>query len=493
MGVKLNDSKYDVCCGQVMIIAFFVLLLALAGMGSVYAEPYEDVLKEVRLMQSRINNLEQIVLSQQQEIERLRGEREESALEETRPAGRGQPTVPGVVSNSRHAEHQGLPGEGEEPSPAQATPGEAVAAVEQDGQEEQDKLETRLESFKEELFEKMFGGKTPLEITGFFDFTVQSQDERDSPFEYGAFELDLEYAYNEHYAVSTALVWEDGSADVAVGVVDYHLFGDAVPARGRIFDEPGFHVQAGRFDLPYGVDYQFFSPIDRPNVSAPITTERMQLGGYNSDGVRVYGTGRMFDYTVYAVDSLYGDNGGTVGGRMAFFPSRNPFRLHRFGGARFAELGFSFLRDMDEDYDARDDVYGFDFTLNYDRFLLMTEWMNRDSHNDVLGGAGANLGEQDESGLHVSLVTELGDLVKQPIYLFSRYDMWDPGYSLVLDEDDDTLTYNVNNAKRMTVGLGYRLTGLLNIKLEYYDYLGRGTNEPAFDDNGVVLQVTAGF
>ena len=68
-----------------------------------------------------------------------------------------------------------------------------------------------------------------------------------------------------------------------------------------------------------------------------------------------------------------------------------------------------------------------------------------------------------------------------------------PRYSLILDEDDDTLTYNVKSTKRLTFGLGYRLTGLLNIKLEYFDYLGRGTDEPAFNDSGVILQMTAGF
>lgn len=488
MGVKLNSSKSDICSGRVIVIRdLFVLLLALVGMGSVHAETYEDVLKEVRSMQSRINSLEQLVLSQQKEIKRLRSEQDESVSVQTRSTETVQSTVPDVATNSRHEEPQGLEGEREESTPVQAASGEAVTVV------EQDELETRLKSFKEELFEKVFGGKAPLEITGFFDFTIQSQDERDSPFEYGALELDLEYAYNKHYAVSTALVWKEDSAAVRAGVIDYHLFGDSVPIRGRIFDEPGFHVQVGRFDLPYGVDYQYFSPVDRPNVSAPITTERIQHGKYNSDGIRLYGTARVFDYSLYVVDSMYGDNGGTVGGRLAFFPSRNPYRLHRFGSARLAELGFSFLRDMDEDYDARDDVYGFDFTLNYDRFLLVTEWMNRNSDEDVLSGAGANLGEQDESGFHVTLVTELEDIVKQPIYLFSRYDMWDPRYSLILDEDDDTLTYNVKNTKRLTVGLGYRLTGLLNIKLEYFDYLGRGTNEPAFDDSGVIVQMTAGF
>ncbi|MBM4065041.1 MAG: hypothetical protein FJ266_05285 [Planctomycetes bacterium] len=489
MGVKLNSSNSNISC-RVMIVASFALLLTWANMESVYGETYEDVLKEVRFMQSRISSLEQLILSQQEEIKKLRAEREESASAQAMSTVAEQSATRDVATSSRHKKTQGLQGEREESSSVKVASGEAIDVVEPD---DEDTLETRLKSFKEELFEKMFGGKAPLEITGFFDFTLQSQDERDSPFEYGAFELDLEYAYNEHYAVSTALVWEDDSASVGVGVIDYHLFKSSVPVRGRIFDEPGFHVQAGRFDLPYGVDYQYFASVDRPNVSAPLTTERIQLGGYNSDGIRLYGTEGMFDYSLYAVDSLYGDNGSAVGGRMAFFPSRNPYKLHQFGTPRFAELGFSFLIDMDRDYDMRNGVYGFDFTLNYDKFLLVTEWMNRNSYEDILSGTDVNLGEQDESGFHVTLVTELEDFVKQPVYFFSRYDMWDPRYSIILDEDDDTIAYRVNDTKRLTFGVGYRLIELLNIKLEYFNYLGRGTNEPAFDDSGVIVQMTARF
>ena len=84
MGVKLDSSKSDIGSGRVTICALFVLLLALVSMGGVHGEPYEDVLKEVRIMQSRISNLEQLVLSQQKRIKRLRGEQEETALAQTR-------------------------------------------------------------------------------------------------------------------------------------------------------------------------------------------------------------------------------------------------------------------------------------------------------------------------------------------------------------------------------------------------------------------------
>lgn len=136
-------------------------------------------------------------------------------------------------------------------------------------------------------------------------------------------------------------------------------------------------------------------------------------------------------------------NGGTVGGRIAFFPSRDPYRLHNFGSNRSIEIGVSYLKDMDKEFDVRDRVYGMDLTLNYNMFLLVAEWMKRDSDTNVWNSESINLGEQDESGFHVSLVTDLEEIVKRPLYLFGRYDTWDPNYDLLLDADDDTVKYEV--------------------------------------------------
>lgn len=445
---------------NVSISFWLVLLLMLVGIEGVHGDPYEDVLGELRLMSKRINELEGLVRSQQEEIKELKGGQDEEPSEQVLSYG--------------------------------AKPGE-----------DNDVLNTRLASFKDELMETFNKSKSPLEITGFFDFTLKDQDERDRPFDFGAFEMDLEYPYNEHYSVSAALVWDDGATpELAVGVVDYHLFDDGVPVRGRIFDEPGFHIQAGRFDITYGVDYQYFASVDRPNISAPLTTERIQQGGYNSDGVRFYGTWKSFDYTAYAVDSIYGDsegalsvgNGGTVGGRIAFFPSRDPYRLHNFGSNRSVEIGVSYLRDMDKEFDVRDRVYGIDLTLNYNMFLLVAEWMKRDSDINVWNSVPTNMGEQDESGFHVSLVTDLEETVKHPLYLFGRFDTWDPDYEFLADADDDTIRLEVENLRRLTFGIGYRITELLNLKLEYFDYQsGVGTTEPAFDDSSVTFQLTARY
>ncbi|MFQ5685416.1 MAG: hypothetical protein ACE5GV_02020 [Candidatus Scalindua sp.] len=456
---------------SISISFWFVLLLTLVGVEGVHGGPYEDVLRELRLMSNRINELEGLVRTQQEEVKELRADKPNPPIIDRTKGGFASLNPPYMPDGGEPAANS-------------------------------DVLDTRLVSFKDELIETFNKSKSPLEITGFFDFTLKDQDERKRPFDFGAFEMDLEYPYNEHYSVSTALVWDDGATpELAVGVVDYHLFDDSVPVRGRIFDEPGFHLQAGRFDIPYGVDYQYFASVDRPNVSAPLTTERIQQGGYNNDGIRFYGTQKMFDYTAYAVDSIYGDNegilsvgnGSTVGGRIAFFPSRDPYRLHNFGSNRSIEIGVSYLKDMDREFDVRDRVYGIDLTLNYNMFLLVAEWMKRDSDTNVINSEGINLGEQDESGFHVSLVTDLEEIVKRPLYLFGRYDTWDPDYDLLLDADDDTIKHEVENLKRLTLGFGYRITELLNLKIEYFDYRGVGTTEPTFDDSSVTFQLTARY
>lgn len=443
--------------------AMIVIALTLNGICHAQAASNDEVLNELRAMRQRIDELEKTVKSQAEEIEKLKAT----------------------------------------PAPVAQAPGDATPTAPAPHPAPPESIETRLSSFKEELLDTILGEHSPLEVSGFFDVTLESPHERDRPFEFGALELDLEYPFNDHYTVSSALVWDGDTSEVGIGVVDYHWFDDSVPARGRIFDEPGLHIQAGRFDLPFGVDYQYFAAPDRPSISAPLTTDRIQQGGYNGDGLRVYGTWKMFDYALYCVDSLYGDNGGVVGGRMGIFPWRDPYRLHRFGSNRTLELGLSYLQDIDKHGDARDRVMGADLTLSYGIFQVVAEWMQRDSDQvlfhwipdmfDSERGLFRNLGRRDETGFHVTLVTDLEKPLKRPVNLFCRYDGWDPDYNFLLDEDDDTLAHRVRRIERATVGLGYNVTESVCLKIEYQDYLGPRTHEPGFDDSRTTLQLVARF
>jgi hypothetical protein len=104
-----------------------------------------------------------------------------------------------------------------------------------------------------------------------------------------------------------------------------------------------------------------------------------------------------------------------------------------------------------------------------------------------------SLGQRDEKGFHVTLVTDLEKLVKHPLNLFGRFDTWDPDYDFLLDEEDDTLMYRVKKAQRVTLGFGYNVTESIRLKFEYYDYLGDGTREPGFDDSRAMLQLVVRF
>jgi hypothetical protein len=53
--------------------------------------------------------------------------------------------------------------------------------------------------------------------------------------------------------------------------------------------EEGFHVQLGRFDVPFGNDWQFFASKDSVSISRPLTTDGIMDGGYNNVGLRVLG------------------------------------------------------------------------------------------------------------------------------------------------------------------------------------------------------------
>ncbi|MBE0472239.1 MAG: hypothetical protein IBX55_22365, partial [Methyloprofundus sp.] len=84
-----------------------------------------------------------------------------------------------------------------------------------------------------------------LDISGFFDVSAQTQNKSGNTFTLGAVELDLEYSYDDHFAVSSAFVWDGSTAAIGVAVLDFHMFNDSIPARGRIFSGQGFHIQGG--------------------------------------------------------------------------------------------------------------------------------------------------------------------------------------------------------------------------------------------------------
>jgi hypothetical protein len=337
------------------------------------------------------------------------------------------------------------------------------------------------------------GALGTLGLGGFMAVDADSGDPTTDGLAWGDPELDLEYGYGEHFAASAALLWSEHRPQVAVALLDYHLFDDRVPARGRILQEPGLHLQGGRFDLPFAVDYQYFAPPDRPNISAPFTTERIQQGGFNGDGVRGYGSWHNVDLSLYWTGAMYAEHGDAIGGRVAYAFGRNPYRFHQSSGLPRLDLGFSYQVDRLRGGELGDRVYGLDLGLRYGIWELIGEALWHQAHETQVDADGVDLGKPDEHAFHLSLVADLQDALGLPLSAFGRYEQWRPGYQLLLDPEDDTQTYRVRSLPRVTVGLRYDLGEHVVVKLEYADTLGRATEEPDFVGRAARVQLVARF
>lgn len=327
-----------------------------------------------------------------------------------------------------------------------------------------------------------------LNIGGFFDVTAHTTDNSDHPFDLGGLELDLQFDPLKHIAVSTALVWDGDAAEVAVAVLDYHLYDHEVPARGNIFGETGLHVQFGRFDIPFGIDYNFFAAPDRTNITAPLTTERIQNDGFNGDGLRVYGSWSKLDYALYLTNSLFEDQGTSVGARIGYYPGRDPFRVHNKNQERDFVIGFSFLRDMDSQENVRNELSALDLSWRINIVELTFEGIKLDNKDEIFLPSGSSAGPADESGYNISLLLDF-----DPAAIFVGYGEWKPDYSAVLDSDDPATSYEVSRLKRLTFGTRYIFDDYLQIKLEYLTHLATSTEEPDFENRRLTFQMVASF
>ncbi|RDH81277.1 MAG: hypothetical protein DIZ80_14320 [endosymbiont of Galathealinum brachiosum] len=341
---------------------------------------------------------------------------------------------------------------------------------------------------KNETSEEKISEEPSLELEGFFDVTAHSADNSDHPFDLGSFELDLQFDQNENISVSTALVWDGDAAEVAVAVLDYHANTHNVPTRGRLFGESGYHIQFGRFDIPFGIDYEFFAAPDRPNVTAPLTTQRIQNDGFNGDGIRAYGSISKIDYAVYWTNSLFEDEGNSIGTRIGFFPGRDPYSIHNRETQSDFIVGMSWLYDMDADEEKRNELQAVDITWRYGIVELILEYINLNSVDTVILPGGGSAGPADEQGYNSRVLIDF-----EPMAFFIGYGEWDPDYTSVLDADDPGVSYAVDKLNRVTIGGRYLIGDYVQIKLEYLSHLETATAEPDFEKRKLTFQMVASF
>lgn len=376
-------------------------------------------------------------------------------------------------------------------------------------------LTEKVEELKEAAQEK------GLDISGFFDVNAKTDNATDQTFSVGSVELDLEYGYDDHFAASSALVLcgnssgadfsapaaiscggsgpggiGAGGSGIAVALVDFHMFDNTIPPRGRIFNNQGFHIQAGRFDLPFSSDYQYFANKDRVTVTAPITTSRMQFGGFNGDGVRSYGSWKHMNYSVFWTDAMYGNDGTSLGGRLGMTFGQNIYRSHN-SNPEGIEFGLSNLTDLDGDRNVRNMVYGADLSFGYGIMKLQSELMWLKAQNnlflDVDGSGPTDLGKPHELAYHATLIADFEKYLKHPLSVFVRYGRWQPKYRAIFDSYDGGSVVGVNALSALTVGFNYKFNDYMRIKFEYTDSLGTSTQEHYFDKKLGIAQMVLAF
>jgi hypothetical protein len=354
-----------------------------------------------------------------------------------------------------------------------------------------------------------------LDISGFFDVNAKTANATDQTFSVGSVELDLEYAHNDHFAASSALVLcgnsagvdsaapaaifcggsgpgglGGGQAGIAVALADFHMFDNTIPPRGRIFNNQGFHVQGGRFDIPFSTDYQNFANTDRVTVTAPITTSRMQFGGFNGDGVRSYGAWKFLNYSVFWTDALYAPDGTSIGGRVGVSLGQNNYRSHK-SNPEGLEAGVSYLADLDKGDNLRHAVYGADLSLGYGFLRLQSELMLTQAYNNFIDDNGTDFGKPHELGYHATLLADLERFIDYPVIAFVRYGRWQPKARFA--QDFDGTLVSINNISALTVGFNYRFNEYLRLKFEYTDSLGTATTERYFDKKLGIAQMVLSF
>jgi hypothetical protein len=336
-------------------------------------------------------------------------------------------------------------------APAGSKPEAAQPPAEPD---EHEPLRADLESLRGAIA-SLTGG---LVFSGFLAMRAESYSASPNVFGLGL-ELDLAKAAGPQAQFAGAVTFDEKSAALAVGFVDLHFLGGMVSPRGALWPERGFHLQAGRFDLPFGDDWRYYAPSGRAQIGLPLTTAAVLAGGLNDIGVRAYGSAAWLNYAAWLIRG-YG-KGNALGARLEVAPLDTPFTLRASERNRF-ELALSALYDLDDHGALERWVVAVDFDGRAGPLHLRGEAMERR--------------DADHTLLFAWQVTAEGDLAAAldwPLVLYARYD----ALFLQLPE-----AAGFNRQQRLAAGARYLARQAAAIKAECTASLDAGPAIRARDD-----------
>ena len=256
---------------------------------------------------------------------------------------------------------------------------------------------------------------TPLEITGFGDFSFASRGAgNEDNFSIGQAEIDFETAYREKVVVAAAVTNDQSAGTFGLGqlTLDFHLFGDKSDhfRKACVIDYSG--IMIGQFDVPFGIDWQVYPSIDRKLVSGPLVVAGTH-DFWNDYGVQLYAGNKWFNAVVFGLNGFGYDEvemNVSAGGRLGIKPHR------------MLELGTSYAGFFDVEDRLDMELRGFDIQFKYRSFSLKGEYI---VHRVGLAENGSTF---SSSGFYGQGLYDFGR-----VFLCCRYDMISP--SSIGEED----------------------------------------------------------
>jgi hypothetical protein len=305
-----------------------------------------------------------------------------------------------------------------------------------------------------------------VEITGFADFGYAARQGEDQPDDYGfgQMEVDLTTGIGNCIGIEAAIAYNTetetfGSREF---VVDFSLFG----SKGNHFYEASgidhAGIAAGKFDVPFGIDWQVYPSIDRKLVSAPLIVESTH-NAWNDYGVQAYLESSQFNMVVFGTNGFgyqWVDEFSVpteisvkmaVGGRVGFAPHE------------WVEIGGSYASFFNEDDENDMDMIGADLQFNYEDLSIKGEY--------IMNRTGLTYDESwENSGFYAQGLYDFGR-----VFLVGRY-----GMLFAFEEGADDWT-------RISAGAGWVILQNAELRLEYQN------NSAEWVDDVTFLQLVVGF
>lgn len=323
----------------------------------------------------------------------------------------------------------------------------------QDLKKELQILKNRITELEQKFEQKRIKEQNSLQFSGYFDVSISNYKNQPNIFQLGNFELDISHTFKNHFQVAAALVFNEG-AELGVGFIDYHVYGGSINPRGRLFREKGIHIQIGKFDVPFGNDWQHFISVKRLTVTPPMTTEVIMDGGYNDVGVRFLANFTYFNFTIYALRGIeegYSYGGNSFGARFGFTPFENPY-VFQSKIVSLLDIGISYIHDFNKNWETAERVLAVDIETKIGPVILRSEYYRRDKTAGIL-----------LNGFHFTAGLDFDYLLQWPFILYGRYGQY---------FFERYKQFNQNRTlSRATAGININMFNISYLKLEYIRYI----------------------